>query len=195
MFSIFDTLSLLSEKQNDGLDKNYEKQKDPNIKDSEKTLDTKNNNNDTDNIEDPEMPEDTGMEDSDDDNNNNDQDTTDDTSIEDNTDDEIEGSEDDTDINKKKKLLEAYKKLYNDTEELINQISNTLSSCNDIEYKALQTTIDNLYKIKEILYNYIINHYNKSEYNENLYYYISSVKCIKITKKILYKILEIRNKH
>lgn len=201
-------LFLLNEKEETfDNEKDITNNKDPKVSDSEKNLETegkkkeKKTEDDTtgdDNTDDfPNMddtPDDTDDNIGDD---NTDDSNTDDTDIDNTLDDTStdEKPKDMFEIEKKKKLLESYKKLYNDSENLLNQINNIMNSCNTSEYPALQICGNNLIKVQQILYRYITEYYNNKSYEENLYYYISTIESIKLLDKIVDKIVQIRNKH
>lgn len=192
--------------------KNNEKEEDPEINDDELFKDIDNQTEDIGNNDTNDETDDTDTNDDNTDDNNAD---TDDTTDTDNTDDNLDtDTEDDTtdtdttddgldaennevnedEIEKNKKLLEAYKKLYHDVESIILKFNSSNIYCTEIESETIMNSVELLSNIKNILYDIITDKFNKKDYNENLYYYYSIVKNVKFTNKIIEKIIELRHK-
>ena len=104
------------------------------------------------------------------------------------------GSEEDIEKFKQKKLLNDYIKFYNDTIIIIEKINNNKKNADYLQNKSLDSCLDNLERIKDDVYQYLTELYNTKTYSENLYNYYIFLKSVKITNKIVEKIVEIQDK-
>ena len=148
--------------------------------------------NNTEEEEEPGESEPTEDDNQDDENTDDYDDTTDD-----NTSDEDSmnnGSEEDIEKFKQKKLLNDYIKFYNDTIIIIEKINNNKKNADYLQNKSLDSCLDNLERIKDDVYQYLTELYNTKTYSENLYNYYVFLKSVKITNKIVEKIVEIQDK-
>ena len=84
--------------------------------------------------------------------------------------------------------------MYNDISSIIDRLDNRKDIASNLECITLTKSTDNLKTIKNILYDYITNIFSTKDYTENLYYYHYILNSVKITGKIVDKILEIRDK-
>lgn len=121
--------------------------------------------------------------------------STDDNSGEDDSFDSNDNTEEDGDEKDKNiRLLQSYKKLYIDVNSIINKFSSSNIYCNKLESETIINAMDNLIRVRDLLYDLIINKFKSKSYDENLYNYLYIVKIVKFTNEIIKKIVELRNK-
>ena len=121
---------------------------------------------------------------------NSDDNTGEDDSFDSNDNTEEDGDEKDKNI----RLLQSYKKLYTDVNSIINKFSSSNIYCNKLESETIINAMDNLIRVRDLLYDLIINKFKSKSYDENLYNYLYIVKIVKFTNEIIKKIVELRNK-
>jgi hypothetical protein len=125
-----------------------------------------------------------------------------------NTDDEGDGTSTDEDMNndteethvvddtsktKSQKLFSDYYDLFTNVNDMVSLLSN-ISELNSLEYTTVTRTIDNLKELSFSINTYMMNRFNTKTYEENLAMYYKMVNSVKITDKIISKIIENRNK-
>lgn len=167
------------------------------------TEDSNNNNNDNSDLEES-NDDDLNTNDDQDDTSSIDDSSTDDTDTDDiNNDDNQDNdsstdesqSEDDNDETTKKNLLKkSFSILYSDINVLIDKINSAIDYDDEIESFTLSNLSNNLKRSQSLVYDYVLNLFDKKEYAENLYIYYSILDTVKLSKEIISKIVEKRNK-
>ena len=155
--------------------------------------DQSNDNKDNDDNQNDDMnTDDDGFDDSDNidgEEDNTNSDTEDDSSVDDSQ------TEDNLDELVKKNLLKkSFSNLYSDIRVIIDKVNSSIDYDDEVESFTLSNLSNNLKRSQSLVYDYVLNIFDKKEYAENLYIYYSILDTVKLSKEIISKIVEKRNK-